>query len=222
MNMPQPYPPPPRNSCFVLDYDDSGWPRVSWNVTNKQGIDWTQIGCFIPLIIFWGGTSLGGLLFLLGQAAQGESVAAVCYGFPLLMWFIFGWGMLVDVFRLMLGPTKPASLTLTNQALIYFAGITRLNATNMRIFLRRRLPQVIDRRQIDAIGLDRIGERQRLCVDIGADRIEIGAHFKEPEREWLATVLGMWSGIEGSQRKWSGVNEGLPPELPSTNIKPAP
>lgn len=40
--------------------------------------------------------------------------------------------------------------------------------------------------------LERVGERQRLTVDHGADRIEIGAGLREPEREWLAETLQAW------------------------------
>ncbi|MEZ6126174.1 MAG: hypothetical protein R3C49_23845 [Planctomycetaceae bacterium] len=40
--------------------------------------------------------------------------------------------------------------------------------------------------------LERVGERQRLRFDIGADRIEIGNLLREPEREWLAAQLNEW------------------------------
>jgi len=40
--------------------------------------------------------------------------------------------------------------------------------------------------------LDRVGERQRLCFDRGADRFEIGSCLREPEREWLFDVLSEW------------------------------
>ncbi len=43
--------------------------------------------------------------------------------------------------------------------------------------------------QLAEFKLDRVGERQRLTVDYGADRIEIGAGLREPEREWLAGTL---------------------------------
>lgn len=46
--------------------------------------------------------------------------------------------------------------------------------------------------QLAEFKLERVGERQRLTVDHGADRIEIGASLREPEREWLAKTLQTW------------------------------
>lgn len=50
----------------------------------------------------------------------------------------------------------------------------------------------VPRGEIGDISLSRIGEHQRLTVDHGADRIEIGMLLREPEREWLAAVLHAW------------------------------
>jgi hypothetical protein len=46
--------------------------------------------------------------------------------------------------------------------------------------------------EIRGFVLDRVGERQRLTFDRGADRVEIGADLREPEREWLFAVLHRW------------------------------
>lgn len=59
------------------------------------------------------------------------------------------------------------------------------------IRFRRRQYGVL-RKEVAAFVLSRVGERQRLTVDIGADRIEIGASLREPEREWLAAALQSW------------------------------
>ena len=53
-------------------------------------------------------------------------------------------------------------------------------------------PVEMDRDEIPGFRLDRVGERQRLCVDQGADRIEIGAALREPDREWLYVILEQW------------------------------
>ena len=47
----------------------------------------------------------------------------------------------------------------------------------------------IDRNTIGPFVLERVGARQRLRVDNGAERIEIGHLLQEPEREWLAENL---------------------------------
>jgi hypothetical protein len=56
-------------------------------------------------------------------------------------------------------------------------------------------PRAISREQVaGGLRLDRVGERQRLTVDCGADRVEIGFALREPEREWLHGVLLAWLG----------------------------
>ena len=60
--------------------------------------------------------------------------------------------------------------------------------TTLPIHLRRQK----HRQSIEDISefvLERVGERQRLRVDFGADRIEIGNMLREPEREWLGAQL---------------------------------
>lgn len=58
--------------------------------------------------------------------------------------------------------------------------------------LRNRKPLELEKQQLSLVKLERVGERQRLCFDHGADRIEIGENLREPEREWLATVIQNW------------------------------
>jgi hypothetical protein len=48
------------------------------------------------------------------------------------------------------------------------------------------------RSSIRGFVLERVGERQRLSFDNGADRVEIGAGLCEPEREWVFVVLQQW------------------------------
>ena len=66
-------------------------------------------------------------------------------------------------------------------------GGTTMTPTHL---IRKRHTQSIDR--ISQFVLERVGERQRLRVDFGADRIEIGNLLREPEREWLAEQLEKW------------------------------
>ena len=52
--------------------------------------------------------------------------------------------------------------------------------------------ELIAKDEVDAVRLERIGGNQRLSVDRGANRIEIGRFLPEAEREWLASVLAGW------------------------------
>jgi hypothetical protein len=58
---------------------------------------------------------------------------------------------------------------------------------------KRGKPRNLPRQAVGKIVLERVGERQRLSVDVGADRVEIGPWLTEPEREWLADVLRAWA-----------------------------
>ena len=58
--------------------------------------------------------------------------------------------------------------------------------------LRNRKPLELEKQQLGPLKLERVGERQHLCFDHGADRIEIGENLREPEREWLASVIQNW------------------------------
>ena len=41
--------------------------------------------------------------------------------------------------------------------------------------------------------LERVGERERLTIDCGADRVEVGATLSREERGWLYGALREWS-----------------------------
>lgn len=82
-----------------------------------------------------------------------------------LMWF-FG-------FPFLLGPQ-------------FYAG----NTAPMPHFWRKKRTLPLD--SIGQFTRERVGERQRLRVDQGRERIEIGVLLSEPEREWLARELVTW------------------------------
>ena len=60
------------------------------------------------------------------------------------------------------------------------------------LVLRRRRHVEQAKEELVRVVLDRAGERQRLYFDLGADRIEIGECSREPEREWLTSVIQEW------------------------------
>jgi hypothetical protein len=105
-------------------------------------------------------------------------------------------------------PRHPERLTLTDTTLEWDSGSATLPLAFLAgglvhfssgaradqppfIWKRRRL--TASRDQIANVRLERVGERQRLTLDHGADRIEIGTCLREPEREWLALVIQQWN-----------------------------
>jgi hypothetical protein len=104
----------------------------------------------------------------------------------------------------LLRPSRPESVTLGFDSLRYDSGTSTWPMTAQQHEWRRhgaspesRLsvrgkPITVSRSELTGFTLDRIGERQRLTFDHGAERIEIGACLREPEREWLHAVLQRW------------------------------
>lgn len=123
-------------------------------------------------------------------------------GFLLLwltMWTIGGataiW-TLVNLVR----PDAPARLTLGVDTLAYHPG---RHFNFPQHFAGQGFKQgwpssptafTVPRGEIGAIKLDFVGDRQRLTIDRGVVRLEIGMTLSEPEREWLAEVITAWKG----------------------------
>jgi hypothetical protein len=149
---------------------------------------WTFGGAMAALFLVtgaWGWAKLF-LLAWLGLWAVGE-VTAVCSLWALLR------------------PPRPESVTLGAEAFRYDPGyLPTAESADGRgaqpgSSLRwpghwpaRRSVIEVARDEVKEFVLERVGERQRLCFDHGADRVEIGPCLREPEREWLWAVLESW------------------------------
>ena len=187
---------PPSGSKIKLD--KSMYSTTYFWENGEKGFGQYPVAVFL---LFWfGGWTVGGfmaiktlftnddiplfermfMLFWLGGWALGE--AAVFY-------------ILYCTFR----PLKPAKLTLSQGLIEYQTGTNpfkfnysayRQSSQRPKFFqgLRNKTYK-IEARNINNLKLDRLGERQRLSFDIGAERIEIGEVLSEPEREWLFEIL---------------------------------
>lgn len=98
-------------------------------------------------------------------------------------------------------PTRPERISLTLLSLEFQHDTSNDNfnsdsnegwSTRLRSFFKLNKKWTVNKKDVGEIRLDRVGERQRLTFDVGADRIEIGAFLREPEREWLYEVLKAW------------------------------
>lgn len=122
------------------------------------------------------------MLFWLGGWACGE--AAVIY-------------VLYNTFK----PIKPSKLTLASTYFEYETGTKPYNFNYYKYdrsqgkpnffqsFRNKNKNYRVELKQPVNLHLERIGERQRLTFDVGAERVEIGDTLTEPEREWLHEVL---------------------------------
>src|SRR5262249_53964630 len=111
---------------------------------------------------------------------------------------------------LVFGP-RTVVLTFSARELLYRPGMTSdLVDGSVGPFKR----WVVRRGQVaGSLRLERVGERQRLSVDCGADGVEIGTTLNEGERDWLYRLLREWAG--GEDRFFS-------PERGITSREPVP
>jgi hypothetical protein len=199
---------PPEGSCFVLEQTPEGLYRISWKMPN--------LGCarygVAAFLAFWlcGWAvgeffAIGALTGLWGGVAKAQP-GDMCGSLFLIGW-LGGWtlGGAFAIFALvnMLRPARPEAVTLGVEDVIHDpgSGLTSWqprqdssHAAPMPTTGFRAKPRTISREQLQTLRLERVGERQRLTVDCGADRIEIGPALREPEREWLHQVLQTWAG----------------------------
>lgn len=92
---------------------------------------------------------------------------------------------------------KPESITLGHDTFNYQPGGSATSAAwrgkkSKKGKLKPGQSISLPRRELPPLDLSWAGGRQRLSFDFGADRIEIGRYLREPDREWLAEVIGNW------------------------------
>ena len=118
-------------------------------------------------------------------------------------WTVGGAFCAVQIFRLA-RPSRPERITLDSLYLFYEPGTgpleTGSDSERTGVFkalktLKPRRRYRVAKKDLGEIRIDRVGERQRLSFDYGAERIEVGAYLKEPEREWLFAVLKSWKSF---------------------------
>jgi hypothetical protein len=124
--------------------------------------------------------------------------------------FLIGWlgawtiggGCAIYALWNLLRPSRPESVTLGEDLFVYDPGAAPVEILHWNQSRRppdekpsrpqRRKRLMVEKAELGKFVLDRVGERQRLSFDLGADRIEIGESLREPEREWLHAVLEDW------------------------------
>jgi len=119
--------------------------------------------------------------------------------FWLGIWLVSG-GFIVYLVLKLMAPGKPEVLLLGDCEFHHRTGTPPLVLRESRSWdfshswreFRRLKDTRTDKVKVGRPLLERVGEHQRLTVDVGADRIEIGEFLREPEREWLAQVLQLW------------------------------
>ncbi len=174
--------------------------QLSWKVPGG-GCARYPIAAFL---LFWLGCWTVGGLFAIGKFVESLREGTGIAWF--LLFWLGGWlfgeaSALFFLYHLIRGG-KPETLELGYDALTHapglslaagaFSGASEKRAPDLASLLWSRKEIVARRSEISDVVLERVGEHQRLTIDVGTDRIEIGRHLHEPEREWLASVVRAW------------------------------
>jgi hypothetical protein len=159
----------------------------------------------VPLLALWlCGWAVGGVLmadqFADGGPRPAHPRVSPTFAFWSLvallgLWAMFG-GMALWNLWTYFRPARPVSVRLEAEALRHDPGRSPFYPPQQRWWDWGRLagprPAQVARSDIRGFALERDGERQRLYLDRGTDRLEIGAGLREPDREWLFAVLQEW------------------------------
>ncbi|HZN29725.1 MAG TPA: hypothetical protein VFB88_10200 [Xanthobacteraceae bacterium] len=110
-------------------------------------------------------------------------------------WTLAGIAVVFCLYRIF-RPSVPESLRLMLNGVRYDSGVppfqtsfASMNQKSWTSLFPTRMRVEIDRRQLRTLRLRETGAGNRLTVDAGAQRIDIGKWASEVEREWLYQVL---------------------------------
>ena len=170
---------------------------------DKTKISWTtkrSLVSVIPalFILFWLSGWLTGLLHVSQQIQRG---ANDLFLFAWLAGWCFGGLVAIRFLWQIVRPSIPETLLLDYTSVKYDSGVFPLDVTSLNSrfpsadenpLTRKRRRLTISRSEKPTFVLERVGERQRLRLDLGAERVVIGACLSEPEREWLYGILKEW------------------------------
>ena len=181
--------PPMPTGCVIDARDDFDGPTLSWQTPGGRGPRLFAAG----FLAFW----LCGWAF--GEISVGKELLAgraTLFHWGWLGAWTLGGGAAMLTLWAMLRPVRPESITLGEETFRHDPGSFALNLSSLGQSavgnglawplspLRMLFPPkvVAAKADLGKFVLDRVGERQRLSIDRGADRIEIGAALCEPER----------------------------------------
>lgn len=177
--------------------------------TNQTCIEWknprgsaSRYLIVIFMLAWLGGWAVG--LYSVGNTLLSGNLN------PFLIFWMIGWTvgglMAMRNVYFLARPAKPERLVIDSISLNIqkgtspFAGVSwgiekKDKDSSLPIFQKVKNKYLIPKKDIGDIKLERIGERQRLTIDYGSERIEIGEFLQEPEREWLFETLKRWKTI---------------------------
>lgn len=187
--------PPP--SASIIKSTASDGDRFSWIPPRRLGGRIFRILFFVAWLSLWTAVFIPLTGGLVAGLVTGEWRAPV----PLLigLWLMMFVGEVAGLGALIasLLPSIPEKIRLRPHALVHDFGYSATDDS-----LKAALPWILGRlrgevreypkSELSEPRLERIGSRLWLYIDHGRDRIWIGRHLAEPDKEWLHNLLQGW------------------------------
>lgn len=190
------------DGCAIEEETDFNGQTYRWR--HAGGGYWRYLGA--AFLSFWLCGWAFGWYDVVSELIQNKPNTPVIFLTAWLGLWTIGGIAAISFLILLLRPTRPESVTLGDTRFVYDPGSFPVDRFANPIQMQRhwqpfslisdvmksRKSLSISKSDMKPVVLERIGERQRLRLDYGADRIEIGENLREPEREWLASVIKTW------------------------------
>jgi hypothetical protein len=200
----------PAGSTFTFGTDAEGRVRISWPSVGREHSPGKAVAFLTVWLCGWVAGEVFSSLVLLGMTTGWGPMAGQREHPPLV--FLIGWLGAWTVGGIFAWRTwlalvfgrRTESITLGDGELHFRPGLSPefvvRTGNGWLDGAPSQPPRVIRRGQVaSSLRLEPVGERVRLSVDAGAERIELGAALAADEREWLYRLLKDWAGGDKGQ-----------------------
>ena len=184
-------PTPPEGSNIIIDFD-SGFQKLI--IPQPAGGVMRVFIC--AFLIFWlGGWALG-WISTASELAKRDNPAELFLIFWLGGWTVGGIFVFWFLYKL-LRPSIPEMLILSRPHLVYDSGVApfqfsfgfRSQMDMWKKLFQKRIRAEFGPNHLKTMRLREFDSGNRLTIDHGNKRIEMGAGASEPEREWLFNII---------------------------------
>jgi hypothetical protein len=183
---------PDGSTIKVLEDPDSV--TLSWSLPNEGPRRYLMNAVFLAALCIWAPAwglhaphmVNGGLINGLFNGGQDLLLGIWFVGMTLVgIGFV---GRLGSLFR----PVRPESLRLGVSTFQYDPGREPPSLMKPLFSSNRGKPLEVLKANLGAFSVETVHDRRWLVFNHGAERVEIGAGLRGPEREWLLSVLETW------------------------------
>jgi len=182
---------PPEGSEIKIDFEN-GIPKLIIP-QSSGGFMRFFIGAFL---LFWLGGWAFGWITVARQLAKGNSPAELFLIFWLGAWTVGGILAFWFLYRIVRS-SVPETIFLSRPHMVYDSGVTpfqisfgfRSQMDMWKKLFQKRIRTEFNQTHLKTLRLREFDTGNRLTIDQGNKRIEVGAGASEPEREWLFKLI---------------------------------